>query len=167
MPSSYNDNYNESGEHIINFEDGTSLNVIDSEFIFKELASTLSKEEIVTLRHIVSNIEETAAKCIKDGKGALIPFIGDISIDARSLSQISAAKTDAKLKALGLPASEVRLKTIYNFKNSTHVAYQKVNVARKMRTFYRLGLKVCTVWWDGAQYDGNEYEYRDPNSNII
>ena len=36
-----------------------------------------------------------------------------------------------------------------------------------MRTFYRLGLKVCTVWWDGAQYDGNEYEYRDPNSNII
>ena len=166
MPSSY-DNSNEFDGKIINFEDGTSLNVIDSEFIFKELASTLSKEELITLRHIVANIEETAVKCVKDGKGALIPYIGDISIDARSLSQKHAAKTDAKLKALGLSASEVRAKTITNFRNSTHVAYQKVNVARKMRTFYRLGLKVCTVWWDGAQYDGNEYEYREPNSDII
>lgn len=166
MPSSY-DNSNEFNGQVINFEDGTSLNVIDSEFIFKELSSTLSKEELVTLKHIVSHVEETICQCVKSGKGALIPYIGDISIDARSLSQKSAAKTDERLKALGLSASEVRAKTIANFKNSTHVAFQKVNVARKMRTFYRLGLKVCTVWWDGAQYDGNEYEYRDPNSNII
>lgn len=166
MPSSY-DNSNEFDGRVINFEDGTSLNVIDSEFIFKELASTLNKEELTTLKHIVSHVEETIATCVKSGKGALIPYIGDISIDARSLSQKSAAKTDEKLKALGLSSSEIRAKTINNFKNSNHVAFQKVNVARKMRTFYRLGLKVCTVWWDGAQYDGNEYEYRDPNSNII
>lgn len=166
MPSSY-DNSNEFNGNVINFEDGTSLNVIDSEFIFKELSSTLNKEELITLKHIVSHVEETICQCVKSGKGALIPYIGDISIDARSLSQKSAAKTDERLKALGLSASEVRAKTIANFKNSTHVAFQKVNVARKMRTFYRLGLKVCTVWWDGAQYDGNEYEYRDPNSNII
>lgn len=166
MPSSY-DNSNEFNGQVINFEDGTSLNVIDSEFIFKELSSTLSTEELVTLKHIVSHVEETICQCIKSGKGALIPYIGDISIDARSLSQKAAAKTDERLKALGLSAYEVRAKTIANFKNSTHVAFQKVNVARKMRTFYRLGLKVCTVWWDGAQYDGNEYEYRDPNSNII
>lgn len=166
MPSSY-DNSNEFNGQVINFEDGTSLNVIDSEFIFKELSSTLSKEELVALKHIVSHVEETICQCVKSGKGALIPYIGDISIDARSLSQKAAAKTDERLKALGLSASEVRAKTISNFKNSTHVAFQKVNVARKMRTFYRLGLKVCTVWWDGAQYDGNEYEYRDPNSNII
>lgn len=166
MPSSY-DNSNEFNGQVINFEDGTSLNVIDSEFIFKELSSTLSKEELVALKHIVSHIEETICQCVKSGKGALIPYIGDISIDARSLSQKAAAKTDERLKALGLSAYEVRAKTISNFKNSTHVAFQKVNVARKMRTFYRLGLKVCTVWWDGAQYDGNEYEYRDPNSNII
>lgn len=166
MPYSY-DNSNEFDGRVINFEDGTSLNVIDSDFIFKELASTLNKEELVTLRHIVSHVEETIAGCIKSGKGALIPYIGDVSIDARSLSQQAAAKTDEKLKALGLSTTEIRAKTISNFKNSTHVAFQKVNVARKMRTFYRLGLKVCTVWWDGAQYDGNEYEYRDPNSNII
>lgn len=166
MPSSY-DNSNEFNGQVINFEDGASLNVIDSEFIFKELSSTLSKEELVALKHIVSHVEETICQCVKSGKGALIPYIGDISIDARSLSQKAAAKTDERLKALGLSASEVRAKTISNFKNSTHVAFQKVNVARKMRTFYRLGLKVCTVWWDGAQYDGNEYEYRDPNSNII
>lgn len=166
MPSSY-DNSNEFDGRVINFEDGTSLNVIDDKFIFKELSSTLSKEELITLQHIVSHVEETIAKCVKSGKGALIPYIGDVSIDARSLSQKTAAKTDEKLKALGLSSSEVRAKTIANFKNSTHVAFQKVNVARKMRTFYRLGLKVCTVWWDGAQYDGNEYEYRDPNSNII
>lgn len=166
MPSSY-DNSNEFNGQVINFEDGTSLNVIDSEFIFKELSSTLSKEELVALKHIVSHVEETICQCVKSGKGALIPYIGDISIDARSLSQKAAAKTDERLKALGLSAYEVRAKTIANFKNSTHVAFQKVNVARKMRTFYRLGLKVCTVWWDGAQYDGNEYEYRDPNSNII
>lgn len=166
MPSSY-DNSNEFDGRVINFEDGTSLNVIDSEFIFKELASTLNKEELTTLKHIVSHVEETIATCIKNGKGALIPYIGDISIDARSLSQKAAAKTDERLKSLGLSSSEIRAKTIANFKNSTHVAFQKVNVARKMRTFYRLGLKVCTVWWDGAQYDGNEYEYKDPNSNII
>ena len=166
MPSSY-DNSNEFNGRVINFEDGTSLNVIDSDFIFKELSSTLSKEELATLKHMVSHVEETIAKCVKDGKGALIPYIGDISIDARSLSQQHAGKTDAKLKALGLSASEVRVKTILNFRNSTHVAFQKVNVARKMRTFYRLGLKVCTVWWDGAQYNGNEYEYKDPNSNIL
>ena len=166
MPSSY-DNSNEFNGQVINFEDGTSLNVIDSEFIFKELSSTLSKEELVALKHIVSHVEETICQCVKSGKGVLIPYIGDISIDARSLSQKAAAKTDERLKALGLSAYEVRAKTIANFKNSTHVAFQKVNVARKMRTFYRLGLKVCTVWWDGAQYDGNEYEYRDPNSNII
>lgn len=166
MPSSYN-NSDEFDGKVINFEDGTSLNVIDSDFIFKELASTLSKEEITTLQHIVSTVEETAAKCIKNGKGALIPYIGDISIDARSLSQQHAGRTAEKLKALGLSSSEVRAKTIFNFQNSTKTAYQKVNVARKMRTFYRLGLKVCTVWWDGAQYDGNEYEYRDPNANII
>ena len=166
MPSSY-DNSNEFNGRVINFEDGTSLNVIDSDFIFKELSTTLTKEELITLKHIITNIEETAAKCIKDGKGALIPYIGDISIDARSLSQKAAAKTDEKLKALGLSSSEVRAKTVSNFKHSSHVAFQKVNVARKMRTFYRLGLKVCTVWWDGAQYDGNEYEYREPNSNII
>lgn len=166
MPSSY-DNSNEFNGRVINFEDGTSLNVIDSDFIFKELSSTLSKEELATLKHMVSHVEETIAKCVKDGKGALIPYIGDISIDARSLSQQHAGKTDAKLKALGLSASEVRVKTILNFRNSTHVAFQKVNVARKMRTFYRLGLKVCTVWWDGAQYSGNEYEYKDPNSNIL
>ena len=166
MPSSY-DNSNEFDGRVINFEDGTSLNVIDSEFIFNELSSTLSKEELILLKHIVANVEETAAKCVKEGKGALIPYIGDISIDARSLSQQKAAKTDAKLKAMGLSATEVRARTTTNFKTSTHVAYQKVNVARKMRTFYRLGLKICTVWWDGAQYDGNEYEYKDPNSNII
>lgn len=166
MPSSY-DNSNEFDGRVINFEDGTSLNVIDNEFIFKELASTLNKEELTTLKHIVSHVEETICQCIKNGKGALIPYIGDISIDARSLSQKAAAKTDERLKSLGLSSSEIRAKTIANFKNSTHVAFQKVNVARKMRTFYRLGLKVCTVWWDGAQYDGNEYEYRDPNSNII
>lgn len=166
MPSSY-DNSNEFNGRVINFEDGTSLNVIDNDFIFKELSSTLSKEELATLKHMVSHVEETIAKCVKDGKGALIPYIGDISIDARSLSQQHAGKTDAKLKALGLSASEVRVKTILNFRNSTHVAFQKVNVARKMRTFYRLGLKVCTVWWDGAQYNGNEYEYKDPNSNIL
>ena len=166
MPSSY-DSSNEFDGRVLNFEDGESINVIDNDFIFKELSTVLSKEELVTLKHIVSNVEETVVKCIRDGKGALLPYIGDISIDERSLSQKKAAKTDAELKALGLPAAEVRAKTIANFRNSSHVAYQKVNIARKMRTFYRLGLKVCTVWWDGAQYDGNEYEYRDPNSNII
>ena len=106
MPSSY-DNSNEFNGQVINFEDGTSLNVIDSEFIFKELSSTLSKEELVALKHIVSHVEETICQCVKSGKGALIPYIGDISIDARSLSQKAAAKTDERLKALGLSAYEI------------------------------------------------------------
>jgi hypothetical protein len=161
------DNSNEFDGRVINFADGTSLDVVDGEDIFKELATTMSKEDLIALRHIVSLIEETSATCIKDGKGALIPFIGEISIDARSLSQKKAAKTDAEMKALGLNSAIVRAKTISNFKNSSHTAFMKVDIARKMRTFYRLGLKVCTVWWDGAQYDGNEYESRNPEATIV
>ena len=161
------DSSNEFAGKVINFADGTSLDVIDSEDIFKDLATTMSKEDLTAIRHIVNLIEETSSTCIKEGKGTLIPFIGEISIDARSLSQKRAAKTDAEMKALGLSASEVRAKTIANFTNSSHTAYAKINVARKMRTFYRLGIKICTVWWDGAQYDGNEYEYRDPDANVL